>query len=151
VPVSVGEASCPLSVVREKQVSIDVLRWTANLESSRSLDLESIARWCKRHRLEAYATLRRGFVTVVIARRAGEQCSIGFQPVSGRAARYPRKYVLHGTGTLSKAHSTRCRLLRAPASSRGPMKVCGVERRTPTADVERRTSNVERRTLNVER
>jgi hypothetical protein len=25
-----------------------------------------------------------------IARRAGQQCSIGFQPVSGRAARYPR-------------------------------------------------------------
>jgi hypothetical protein len=39
---------------------------------------------------------------------------------SGRAARHPRKPVIHGTGTISKAHSTRCRLLRAPASSRGP-------------------------------
>jgi hypothetical protein len=26
--------------------------------------LESIARWCKRHRLEAYATLRRRLVAV---------------------------------------------------------------------------------------
>jgi hypothetical protein len=47
--------------------------------------------WCKRHRLEAYAPLRRGVFRMGIARRAGKQCSIGFQPVSGRAARHPRK------------------------------------------------------------
>jgi hypothetical protein len=29
-------------------------------------------------------------------------CSIGFQPVSGRATRHPRKSVIHGTGTVSR-------------------------------------------------
>jgi hypothetical protein len=38
-------------------------------------------------------------MTSDIARHAVEQCSIGFQPVSGRAARYPRMCVVHGTGT----------------------------------------------------
>jgi hypothetical protein len=37
--------------------------------------------------------------------------------VSGRAARHPRKSVSHATGTVSKAHSTRCRLLRHSARS----------------------------------
>jgi hypothetical protein len=37
---------------------------------------------------------------------AGKECSIGFQPVSGRLARHPRKSVIHGTGTtqLASAH-----------------------------------------------
>jgi hypothetical protein len=35
-----------------------------------------------------------------VPRPSGAQCSIGFQPVSGRAARHPRKSVIHGTGTI---------------------------------------------------
>jgi hypothetical protein len=31
--------------------------------------------------------------------QATAYCSIGFQPVSGRAARHPRNSVIHGTGT----------------------------------------------------
>jgi hypothetical protein len=37
-----------------------------------------------------------------IARHAGKQRRIGFQPVSGRAARHPQKSVVHGTGTVWK-------------------------------------------------
>ena len=55
---------------------------------------KSVARCEPRHRLEAYATLHRRVVAVgarnstpkafpEIARHSGEQCSIGFQPLSG--------------------------------------------------------------------
>jgi hypothetical protein len=35
--------------------------------------------------------------------RGEAQCSIGFQPVSGRLARHPQTIVIHGTGTTQQA------------------------------------------------
>jgi hypothetical protein len=68
--------------------------WTEWREVKHSHYFDGVARCETRHRLEAYATVRRRVVALgaqnspqkafrQIARHSGEHCSIGFQPVSG--------------------------------------------------------------------
>jgi hypothetical protein len=60
-----------------------------------------------RRRVVAMGAWRRGHGDFFgIARRSEAQCSIGFQPVSGPAARHPRKSVGHATGTIRQASTT---------------------------------------------
>src|SRR5271170_2141912 len=101
------------------------MRALALLAASRrlvqTLDWPSFRR--ARHRLEAYATLHRSVVAVgarnspqkafrEIARHSGEQCSIGFQPVSGGSRLQPGSIPT----TLSRREPSQTDLNFAPFS-----------------------------------
>jgi hypothetical protein len=63
--------------------------------------------------------------------QATAYCSIGFQPVSGRATRHPRKSVIHGTGTRLEGVSSRGPNDRLEAYAMGVMLLGEANRETP--------------------